>query len=505
MKLNAEILMFELGRKFQCQCLGQSREELLLIRPRLFSEKDRCLKENHVYVADSSLLPRELRLENNTVLVAVGQYLPEGYKEQGSCIWVSEGSVPEVFNTLQDVWDQYDAWTEKLDAILYSTASIQEMIESSQEILDGYLTVIDRKYRYLAKGNWPGVEGLAGETNVDVDNLLLNFQNVKRNSYSRQPFFTEDEMGKRIHIDIFREGEFAANLTVNYTERNPQGRDVALLQYLADYLQKAMEKPQMKRNDQRSILREVLQQMVQGKRVRGDLLEQFRKAGTAYTCVKMQLDQQLKRISGGYVCEVIESLAPGSLSFFHEGTVVSFIDNDRYVIRESASSKLEAFIEQTSLQAGISYVCHDLAYAWYYYRQACEALERGTRTRPNGNYYFFQDYALEVFLEKGLGDVPLETMLPEGLFRLLEHDRQSETSYAETLAVYLKHNQNVVQTARELFIHRSTLNTRLKRIQALLQMDLEDVRERLHLQILMELLDGEKSNGGKGQESLQKE
>lgn len=500
MKLNAEILSFELGRKYQCQCLGQSRAELLLIRPRLLLEESECFRENHVYVTDSRRLPDHPQMEDNAVIVAVGERPSGKYEEQGVCVWVKEGSLVSVFNTLQDVWDQYDAWTEKLDQILYSTASLQEMIECGQEILEGYLTVIDRKYRYLAKGNWQGVEGLAGDTNVAVDNLLLNFQNMRRNSYSREPFFTEDEMGKRIHIDIFQEGEFAANLTVNYTSRDPRPRDVALLGYLADYLQKAMEKPQMKRNDRRSILRELLQQMVQGKRVRGDLLEQFRRAGTAYTCVKMQLDQQLKRISGGYVCEVIESLAPGSISFFYEGTVVSFIDNDRYVIRESTSRKLEAFIEQTSLQAGISYVCHDLSYAWYYYRQACEALERGTRTRPNGNYYFFEDYALEVFLEKGLGDVPLETMFPEGMFRLLEHDRQSETSYTETLAVYLKHNQNVVQTARELFIHRSTLNTRLKRIQALLQIDLEDVQERLHLQILMELLDKETSGEEKKKE-----
>ena len=45
----------------------------------------------------------------------------------------------------------------------------------------------------------------------------------------------------------------------------------------------------------------------------------------------------------------------------------------------------------------------------------------------------------------------------ERLLFLQEHDDSSGSDYMRTLRCYLDNHCNVVQTARELFIHRSTL------------------------------------------------
>ena len=60
----------------------------------------------------------------------------------------------------------------------------------------------------------------------------------------------------------------------------------------------------------------------------------------------------------------------------------------------------------------------------------------------------------------------------------------------DTLA-YLEENLNATQTARELYIHRSTLLYRLERIREILDSDLTDPDELLYLNFSFRLLEQE--------------
>ncbi|HET7171065.1 MAG TPA: PucR family transcriptional regulator [Gaiellales bacterium] len=54
-----------------------------------------------------------------------------------------------------------------------------------------------------------------------------------------------------------------------------------------------------------------------------------------------------------------------------------------------------------------------------------------------------------------------------------------------TLALYLEHNHSVARTARELFVHRNTVHYRLRRIEALCELDLTRVEDRMLCQIAL--------------------
>jgi len=55
----------------------------------------------------------------------------------------------------------------------------------------------------------------------------------------------------------------------------------------------------------------------------------------------------------------------------------------------------------------------------------------------------------------------------------------------ETLALYLQHNHSVARTARDLFVHRNTVHYRLRRIEALCDLDLTRVEDRMLCQIAL--------------------
>ena len=77
----------------------------------------------------------------------------------------------------------------------------------------------------------------------------------------------------------------------------------------------------------------------------------------------------------------------------------------------------------------------------------------------------------------------------EKLLDLQKSDSTQNTEYMKTLRVYLDHNLNTVQSAKALFIHRSTFLYRLERIKAILETDLEDPEELFYLNLSFRLLD----------------
>ena len=71
---------------------------------------------------------------------------------------------------------------------------------------------------------------------------------------------------------------------------------------------------------------------------------------------------------------------------------------------------------------------------------------------------------------------------------LMAHDRQKGTEYIKTLDVYLRNEMRITQTAKALYIHRSSLIKRLDRIMCLLQDNLEHPDVRLYYRLCLALL-----------------
>ena len=140
------------------------------------------------------------------------------------------------------------------------------------------------------------------------------------------------------------------------------------------------------------------------------------------------------------------------------------------------------------LKLGISQEFTDPFSARSYYLQALAALDNGIRIRPDEILYHFRDYVLYELISNAQADLPLDMYCPDGLRHLIEHDKTSSISYVDTLRTYLNNHMAVTQTARDLYIHRSTLLERLERIQDILKEDLKDPDIRLQLQILLKAL-----------------
>lgn len=120
----------------------------------------------------------------------------------------------------------------------------------------------------------------------------------------------------------------------------------------------------------------------------------------------------------------------------------------------------------------------------YFYRQASIALEIGGNRQQNERLFYFRDQSLTYMLFHALGEFPLALLDTTGFQKLIQHNKTAQVDYIETLDVYLKNERNLAKTAKELYIHRSTLMDRLTRIASILNVDLDDVDQRLELMII---------------------
>ena len=111
------------------------------------------------------------------------------------------------------------------------------------------------------------------------------------------------------------------------------------------------------------------------------------------------------------------------------------------------------------------------------YDQAGRALRLGRGLRGPGRLHRYSD--VEAY-DALLGDDP------ERARRVRERtiDRLPD-DFRRTLALYLERNHSIARTAQELFVHRNTVHYRLRRIEAICELDLSRVEDRMLCQIAL--------------------
>lgn len=101
----------------------------------------------------------------------------------------------------------------------------------------------------------------------------------------------------------------------------------------------------------------------------------------------------------------------------------------------------------------------------------------------------YQDCALDHLRTIMTEHIPGVILAAPSLLRLRKLDEENAAEYYKTLKVYLTMERDIPRAAQELIIHRTTLSYRLRKIQELVNLNLEDPEQRLYLLWSFHLLD----------------
>lgn len=160
--------------------------------------------------------------------------------------------------------------------------------------------------------------------------------------------------------------------------------------------------------------------------------------------------------------------------FFQERKMVAILQGygDEQVISFLDSLAAVCKFQQCSytLHAGIGPSGRGFASVSNSYRKAMSAMRIAVRHLKN--YWFYKDMGVYKLLISIEDPNVLRQMYKETLGVLEEFDRKNATDYVDTLRCYLEHNSSVQEVAKITFVHRNTINYKIKRIREILGCEL---------------------------------
>lgn len=494
MKLSVELLFDALEKQFtihahriqQCAPLG---------RPQFYLPGE-PIESGKLYICDTP--SRELCRSGVCTLYA-GEILPI---QKGGCALCVHASAIELLNAVQKIFDLYEEWELRLEQVLLHRGSLKELLHEARSLLVNPLFVIGTDFSMAAQDGEDEFEEEhrlfsefyhAPSTRDALNHDTLYMQLLEQ----RIPYHYPGHIlgWNSLNVNILQNGSVTHRLVLAEHKQKLKPGDACLLETLAEYVLYILK----------------LEQPVHltDSRLRNLFLHVLSDRTADYLDVSRQLSQLGWSAKNGYFClvlriprtnstenskdEIRDSLRkqyPTSCTVFYNDSIVTFFNTEALGKRlEDITDELKYFIRERLLHAGYSRVMVGHDNLRRLYLQASASIEIGNRINPDFWIHHFNSISLNFLLEESMRRLPDTMLCHEGLLALRAHDKANGTDYMRTLRIYLDSNLNAVQSARQLFLHRSTLLYRLDKIREIIGSSLSDPEELLYLSLSFRLFE----------------
>ncbi len=490
MRLNADMLYEAVCTLTHVTLLGTRKRERTLRFPCFDDGSMERLAAGGVYLTADGSRPWRRPAPADVLWVTWTQGPETGEPCAPVLVFHEEKDPMRILNLLQDVFSRLALWEEQLGDILEHDSSVSRMIEVSEPFFHHPLCVVDTSMRYLGYSSsfmtrgrsalLPDKEG--GETGDAGGRGMLSaaalFYDPKR-----------DRIAKLSQQDLD-----LGTLYMIHSAKPFSGTEEVLFEFLSKKLCHALQNLSMLTGLYSNSFKAQMESGFQTGRLEGGRLYQGLqewggKRGDTFVCYKVKASYLNQKINAEYICGIFENAIPSSIAFWNDGVLVVLVDvtaNGRPI--ETIHGEMGTVLRQLQLKAGVSLPFTDLPKAWYHFRQACCAFEEGYPRAAEETLYFFRTYVGDYMLRQAMGEFPEHFLMDQGMQRLIEHDRQYAVSYLDTLHAFFRCGMNMSQTAEQLGIHRTSLNSRMKNIWECLDHRI-DSRYLLYLQMVLAILE----------------
>lgn len=189
-----------------------------------------------------------------------------------------------------------------------------------------------------------------------------------------------------------------------------------------------------------------------------------------------------------YIKRKLQNALNRDTILFHGGKLVILYDSkaiDPFVPSELQS--FERILQDHGCRAGISLCFHCIDKLSEHYQQALTCLTLASKLNREDTILHYDDFSVLHMINSFSEQADITGLIHPILLTLDQQDREKGSDFMNTLNVYLRHNQDIEQTSKELHIHYNTLKYRMKRMKDLTDINFFDgnllFRLRLSFQI----------------------
>jgi len=197
-----------------------------------------------------------------------------------------------------------------------------------------------------------------------------------------------------------------------------------------------------------------------------------------------ELDKEWMRVlSAQFVQPVLMLLRMQLVILFADDYTPPRSQGDVARIMTEAMAKIkEAFPEIPPFSVGIGRLHYTVAEICRSFQEARQALSLGRFRQPENGITCYEDLGVLKLLSH-IRSEELDDFAQETLGVLMDYDNVNGTELLRTLEIYFQENEALPQAAERLFIHANTLRNRLKKIENVLGVRLNqaDVRVRFYV------------------------
>lgn len=503
MKLCSSVIFEELSYDLNLKRNKNDFNDKELISPLIYNSQ--TLNDNYIYIINCENINNFIESGNNTAICIGTPENLDKYKKIDLIIVENIANDYNILNELILIFSKYNQWESSINDIAYKYLNIQEIFTLSDSIFLEPMYLIDNDLNYIAYNKtYSNDKNLNSETPNTIplsiaNNIKLETDfNIKSNhdDILINKSFYDDSITLCFNIKINR--IFKARLVYILNNEKHLHSKKFIFIHFAKFLQKTYI--HYNYTPYKSNYHPQLHVLIQ------DLLSSNKNIDNFD--VEFHLNKFGWKVNNTYIVILIKFIKSSEVNWFgsyfsnqleyklENSCAINTSDGIILVINKSISQnsnenlqqELPYLLRESLCKAGISNTFSSFTSLPTYYKQAEIALSIGEILNETIWCHHFKDYALHYMTLKSLGEFkPLE-ICHNGLLRLRDYDKQKNTEYYKTLYTFIFYKYNTSHAANALFIHRTTLISRLTKIFEISSIDLDDYNTRLYLMISFYIL-----------------
>lgn len=497
MRISQEILGRHLKNLFKFKESKILSSDLILERP-MFYNGTFDSAQNKVYIGYGySFIPSK-NIDNNSLILSIGELKEKSLLSSYNVLEFDKIISPfDLFNEIQNVFDIYDNWENKLQEILNESCSLKDMLDCSFKIFNNPISIFSADFSLICYSSIidtdPNLKHLANNNLVYKHSIALKLEPEFNSHRDTVGVFTYPGYDAGLYIlctNIFDHGRYIYRIILSENIHKFYPSDSNLLEFFSNYIELMIKRLHTTNPSVGYTLDTLLCKILSGEIINptfiNKLLNEFYwLSNHSYFCMNIKISTlDIQNFTVNSICKQIESLIHGSCSIFYNNDIAVFINLTRFNgTIDDAMNKLVILLRDSYLKAGVSNTFIGLSELKYNYLQACIALDTGRRHKPYQWIYNFDDIANFYLIECCTKELPFNLVCSKKIIILINYDKKHDTDYYNTLRIYLQNNLNAVKSSNDLFIHRSTLLYRIQKIKELINIDFEDKQSLLYFAI----------------------
>lgn len=475
-----------------------------------------------LYVCDTSHLPDFSYMNKSFFILCSGK--PDDIWLHSQCSFLyTEAAVTatQLLNRILLIFRTYQLWEQQMEEILASEQPIRVLGKTAIPFLNNPLFLQGSRFQCLfqiipipPKGEpltnnqkkYLDLYTIADNDFMPSDEFNEYFakKEYQYTTFEKNPVLMDLDDGSNfqmIYLNLFLNNTPIAFVCLDNVFRPFQDKDYAILVILGEFLKKYLMKTEIYTLSRSRGIDQLLRDLLNRKTIPQVHIKKLLallnwELNDTYFCII------LKPIASSQHEDALSSIAlrisshfTNSVYIIHEQSIffIFNISHTKQTQRELFTASLPLFRDYMLL-GGCSTEFYNFQEFPDYCIQAQNTLEIGQQLNPSFWFFFYDDYLMPYLLKGCQNKTAAALLIPNYLKKLLAYDTKKNTSYIELLDIYLSHDRNVTDTAAHAEIHRTTVLYRLKRIQEITSINLDDYQTRLATMISLQILKQQTNN-----------